>query len=205
MTFLDAFVTTALQVFATRHAAAEGVFVARNRLSLLVFSVAELRGKEDTRRAIWLAMTKMIHWMRAFVSSRAFVGAFRRLCSTRHRRVNDSSAAFTTQLVERDSRAGKTIADVAGKLAAMFLALESSSALLGTEMFELDAAVLVTFVFSASLELCAFLLATHVSAQEIFAGDFLFDSSASALDVRAFSARWTFTDMTRLRASMWRS
>lgn len=150
-------------------------------------------------------MTKMVHWMHAFVSSYAFIGAFRRLSTTGDRRVNNSSATLTTQLVERGSRAWMTVTNVTGKLATMFLAFEHSSALLRTKMFELDAAVLIALVFSASLELCAFFLATHVSAQEIFASDFLFNSSASALDICAFGARRTFRNVTRFRASMWRS
>lgn len=51
----------------------------------------------------------------------------------------------------------------------MFLALEHSTTALGADMFQLDAARLVTFVLSARLELCAFLLAAYVGAGQVLA------------------------------------
>jgi hypothetical protein len=69
-------------------------------------------------------------------------------------------------------------------------------------VFEFDAAILIAFVLATRPEFRALLLATDVGTLEIFAGDLLLDSSAAALDVRAFRARWTLTDVTGLRASV---
>ena len=93
-------------------------------------------------------MTQMIHRMRAFVRSPAFVFAFGSFGSTRHGWVNDNSAALAMELVEGNPRARQTVADVARKLTAMFFALQTSAALLSAGVFQLNAAILVAFVLS---------------------------------------------------------
>jgi hypothetical protein len=169
MAFLDALVTTAFQFSTARHSAAERVLIAWNCFPLFVLSVAEFCRKEDARRTISLSMTKMSDWMVAFMSSRALVGAFRRFSSARHWRVNNSSSTFASQFIERNAMTRNAVSDVTWKLTAMLFALEWTVAGLRADVIELDAAVLIAFVLSACLKLCAFLLATNVSLGQIFA------------------------------------
>lgn len=57
-------------------------------------------------------------------------------------------------------------------------------------------------MLSAGPELGALSLAPDVGGLEVFAGDFLLDSPAAALDVGASAAGWTISEVTRFGAGV---
>lgn len=202
MAFLDALVTKTLESLSARHSAAEGVFRARNRLSLLMFAVAVFGRQEDARRAFRFRVAEMLHRMAALVRPSAWILAFWNSSSARHWRIDDSCSAFATKFIERDSWTRQAVADVARLRTFVLLALELTATNVRADVIELDAAALVAFVLSTGSELRALFLATDVSAEQVLACDFLFDSAAAALDVSGLGAGRAVAEMTSLCAGV---
>lgn len=198
MTQFDALVATALQRPLARHAAREFALTAGYRFAFLVVAVAENADEGHARWTVGGRVTVVRDGMRARMLARTWFVTGWFLRAARNRRIDDLSTAFAVEFDERGAITTLAATLVAGLVTLVLAACQIKIARKWTDVIDVDAALLVAFVFAAVTLLDAPLLATGIvrTGQQLTAFHHLLHVATATTDGRFLGARRTVAGVT---------